>query len=179
VSTDEQSLALQVDALNRAGCMRIWEEKASGALQNRPQLAALMQWARPGDTLVVWKLDRWGRSLKDLVLKLDELRERGIGFRSLTEGIDTTTALGEAMFYIAGVFAQFERGLTIERTKAGMDAARAKGRLIGRPRKVTPEQVEAMRRYRDEGRTPTWIAKAVGVSRPAVYHYLGDGARAG
>jgi DNA invertase Pin-like site-specific DNA recombinase len=137
VSTQDQSPALQLDALRAAGCNRIFEEKASGAQRDRPELKAALDYIRDGDVLAVWKLDRLARSLGQLIDTVDSLKERGIGFRSLTEQIDTTTPAGKLTFHIFGAMAEFERSIIRERTRAGLDAARARGRMGGRPRALT------------------------------------------
>lgn len=136
VSTDEQNPALQFDALTRAGCQRIFTESASGAAVYRPALEEALNALQPGDTLVTWKLDRLGRSLSHLIAIVTLLECRGIAFRSLSESIDTDTASGRLLFHVMGALAEFERALISERTKAGMAAARARGRNIGRPPKV-------------------------------------------
>ena len=137
VSTQEQDLALQLDALHGAGCSKLFEEKASGAQRDRPALEAALNWMRDGDTLVVWKLDRLARSLKQLIETIETFGERGIGLRSLTEAIDTTTAGGKLIFHLFAALAEFERGVIRERTMAGLQAARARGRLgsAERPRR--------------------------------------------
>ena len=131
VSTADQDPALQLDALHAAGCGRVFEERASGARADRPVLAEAMAFARGGDTLVVWRLDRFGRSLKDLIARVAELEQGGVGFRSLTESIDTTTAGGRLVLHVFGALAEFERELIRERTVAGLAAARARGRKGG------------------------------------------------
>ncbi len=147
VSTLDQNPELQLDALGAAGCGRIFEDRASGARSDRPGLARALDWMREGDTLVVWRLDRLGRSPPQLVATVRQFEERGFGFRSLTEGIDTTTASGTLVFHVFGALAQFERDLVRERTTAGLAAAKASGRTGGRPSKLTPElrrQAEAI-----------------------------------
>lgn len=141
VSTEDQKLDLQRDALEREGCVRIFEEKVSGAKSRRPSLEAALQSLRTDDVLVVWRLDRLGRSLRDLIDILSELERRQIHFRSISDRIDTTTPVGRLVFHIAGAMAEFERALISERTRAGMAAARRKGRSIGRPRSLTREQI--------------------------------------
>src|SRR5260370_23244618 len=143
VSTGDQTTDPQTDALTKAGCDRIFVETASGALRARPELAAALDYLRDGDLLVVTKLDRLGRSLGHLTETLTGLDERGVGFRSLGEGIDTTTSAGRLMMHILGAIAQFERDLIIERTQAGLAAARARGRTGGRPVTMTPGKVTA------------------------------------
>jgi len=172
VSTDDQNLDLQHDALKAAGCERIFEEKASGAKADRPTLAELLNYARPGDTVVVWRLDRLGRSLADLVRIINEVQLRGIGFESLTERIDTGTATGKLVFHIFGALAEFERALIQERTSAGLAAARARGRKGGRPR-VAPEKINAaVKMYLESTDTaPATICKIMGISETTLYKY--------
>jgi DNA invertase Pin-like site-specific DNA recombinase len=173
VSTGGQDLALQLDALQAAGCDRIFEEKASGTRTDRPVLAETLAYLREGDTLVVWRLDRLGRSLIHLIETVQSLQDRGIGFQSVTEGIDTSTAGGELVFHVFGALAQFERRLISERTLAGLEASKARGRVGGRPRVLTPDQVRMVRQMNDSGEhTATSIAAAFGVSRATVYRYL-------
>ena len=133
VSTQDQKPELQLDALTAAGCEKVFEEKASGALRDRPQLQAALDYMRDGDTLVVWKLDRLARSIKQLIETVEMLEERGVGFRSITEAIDTTTSGGRLVFHIFAALAEFERSIIRERTVAGLASARARGRFGGRP----------------------------------------------
>jgi DNA invertase Pin-like site-specific DNA recombinase len=140
VSTNEQDTAAQVDALETAGCEQIFREKASGGRWDRPELHRLMDQLRKDDVLVVWKLDRLSRSLRDVLTIMDQIQERQSGFRSLTEAIDTTSPAGRMMMQMVGSFAEFERAMLKERTKAGLDAARKDGRIGGRPPKLTPQQ---------------------------------------
>jgi len=133
VSTRDQKPELQLDALREAGCERIFEEKASGAQRDRPELKAALDYMRGGDTLVVWKLDRLARSMKQFVDTVEGLDKRGIGFRSITESIDTVTPGGKLVFHVFGALAEFERSIIRERTEAGLRAARDRGRLGGRP----------------------------------------------
>ena len=133
VSTQDQDLSLQLDALQAAGCDKVYTEKASGAQRNRPQLQAALDYMRGKDTLVVWKLDRLARSLKQLIETVEELGERGIGLRSLTEALDTTTSGGKLVFHLFAALAEFERSIIRERTRSGLQAARRRGRLGGRP----------------------------------------------
>jgi DNA invertase Pin-like site-specific DNA recombinase len=135
VSTDEQDAALQLDALINAGCGAVFQDKASGASACRPALDDALKHLKPGDTLVAWRLDRLGRSLQHLIAIVTTLEERRVGFRSLTEAIDTNTAGGRLLFHVMGALAEFERSLIAERTRAGMAAAKARGRHVGRPRK--------------------------------------------
>src|SRR5438477_7591072 len=146
VSTEDQNLDLQRDALTKACCERIWEDKASGARDDRPGLAAALSHARKGDCLVVWRLDRLGRSMRSLIDFTEGLREKGVEFRSLTEGIDTTTPAGRFYFHILGALAQMERELIRERTLAGLQAARARGRKGGRRPKLSAKQVAHARK---------------------------------
>ncbi|MDF3053192.1 MAG: recombinase family protein [Geminicoccaceae bacterium] len=174
VSTGEQTLDLQLDALAKAGCGKIYQETASGAKAERPVLAEVLGYLRPGDTLVVWRLDRLGRSLKHLIETVSLLAERGIGFKSLTEQIDTTTPGGKLIFHVFGALAEFERDVIRERTNAGLAAARARGRLGGRPRKlVDAKQLELARTLYDGGQTDiATICQTLGISRATLYRYL-------
>lgn len=173
VSTADQNPELQHDALKAAGCWRIFTDHASGAKADRPQLMALLDQLRPGDTLVVWKLDRLGRSVPHLVSTINELHERQVQFRSLTEGFDTTTAAGTLLFHIMGALAHFERDLIKERTHAGLMAARARGRHGGRKPKMTLTKIKTARTmYASKEHTLAEIADTIGVSRTTVYRYL-------
>jgi DNA invertase Pin-like site-specific DNA recombinase len=173
VSTLEQHLGLQVDALTAAGCGKIFEDKASGVAQNRPGLTNAYAFARKGDTLVVWRLDRLGRSLKDLIEIVNGLQKRGIGFKSLQEAIDTTTSSGQLVFQIFGALAEFERNLIRERTNAGLAAARARGRLGGRPKSLDPKKTAlAFQLYDEKKHTIADICAMVGISKPTLYAYL-------
>ncbi len=149
VSTGAQDLALQRDALNAAGCLRIFEDTASGALDDRPQLSSLLDDLREGDTLVVWRLDRLGRSLRHLIDTVTALADRGVGFRSLRESIDTTTPGGRQVFHVFTALAQFERDLISERTRAGLAAARARGRKGGRRTVMTTSKLAVAREMYD------------------------------
>ena len=140
VSTNHQDTELQLTALKSAGCEKTFEEHASGRKSNRPVLKRLIATMQPGDELVVWKLDRLGRSMRNLVLLVDELRQRGIHFKSLTDSIDTSSPMGRFIFHIMSALAEMERELIVERTRAGLAAAREKGRIGGRRPKLTPEQ---------------------------------------
>jgi len=149
VSTAEQDPALQLDALNGAGCWRVFTDHASGSREDRPELVAALDSLRPGDTLVVWRLDRLGRSLPHLIETVTALQDRGVGFRSVTEAIDTTTAGGRLVFHLFGALAEFERQLIRDRTLAGLAAAaRARGRVGGRPRTMTPAKLRLARAMR-------------------------------
>ena len=178
VSTTDQQPQLQVDALQRAGCYQVFNETASGARADRPTLAQVLDQLRPGDTLVVWKLDRLGRSLRHLVDTITELAERGVGFRSLQEAIDTTTPGGKLVFHVFAALAEFERDLIRERTSAGLAAARSRGRQGGRPPVMTAHKLRvAQEMYHSGQYTVTAIAQALGVSRASIYRYLTDDRR--
>lgn len=166
VSTTDQTCSLQLDALSRAGCERVYQESVSGVAKERPELAKCLDALRAGDTLTVWRLDRLGRSLKDLMVIISDLEERGVGLRSLTEAIDTTTAGGKLIFHIFASLAEFERNLIKERTKAGLQAARARGRHGGRPVKLNPNQVQKARAMLlDPMISKTEVAKHFNVTR--------------
>ena len=178
VSTQDQNPQLQIDALRAVGCTddQIYVEKASGAQRERAQLRAAIDYMRDGDTLVVWKLDRLARSLKQLIDTVDGLEARGIGLRSLTDNIDTTTAGGRLIFHIFGALAEFERNIIRERTTAGLEAARARGRVGGRPRGLSDDQVAAARAMlRDPAITATQVAAHLGVGTSTLYRYLPGG----
>lgn len=151
VSTDDQDVALQVEALQREGCLKVFSEYASGGRWDRPQLHAMLDFLRPGDTVVVHRLDRLSRTLADLIIILDRIKNKGAKFKSLTEAIDTTTPAGMAMLHIAGVFAEFERSVIRERTTAGLARARAQGRHPGRPSKIKPHQAAEILRAHGAG----------------------------
>ena len=173
ISTPDQKLDLQLDALREAGCERTFTDEASGAKTDRPGLTEALAFARTGDTLVVWRLDRFGRSLKDLVGRVDELRERGVGFRSLTEGVDTTSSTGKLVFHVFGALAEFERDLIRERTMAGLASARARGRKGGRPRAMDEEKIHvATRLMKDSEVSVAEVCRAVGVSSATLYRYV-------
>ena len=173
VSTQDQKPELQLDALKAAGCEKVFMEKASGAQRDRPQLAAAVDYMRKGDTLVVWKLDRLARSMKQLIETVEGLEAHGIGFRSLTEAIDTTTSGGKLVFHIFGALAEFERSIIRERTRAGLDAARARGRTGGRPRKLKEADLRAARAMlAADDFTVEEVARRVGVSPATLYRYL-------
>jgi DNA invertase Pin-like site-specific DNA recombinase len=171
VSTRDQNLGLQLDALRKAGCDgRIYQDEGvSGKLTTRPQLDKCIAAVSPGDTLVVLKLDRLGRSLQHLVTVVNELKERGVGFRSLTENIDTTTNSGRLIFHIFAALAEFERGLIIERTMAGLDTARANGKVGGRRPALTPTRAKLALHMLDEGEKVADVARAFSVSRATIY----------
>jgi DNA invertase Pin-like site-specific DNA recombinase len=174
VSTHDQTLALQQDALKKAGCSKIFTDVISGVKTEREGLRDALNYLRDGqDTLVVWRLDRLGRSLKDLIEKLTELHNRNIGFKSLTENIDTTTPGGKLIFHIFGALAEFERDLIKERTKAGLEAARLRGRRGGRPKVLTEKKVAmAKALYADKRNTIAEICKTLNISKATLYRYL-------
>src|SRR5579871_1339957 len=179
VSTDDQTHDLQLDALKKAGCARIFTDTMSGAKDARPGLREALDHLRPGDVLVVWRLDRLGRTLKYLIELMNHFSEREIGFQSLTEQIDTTTPGGKLIFHIFGALAEFERDLIRERTQAGLKAARARGRKGGRPRALalnTPDKIALARRlYADQQNTIATICTTLRVSKATLYRYLKEG----
>jgi DNA invertase Pin-like site-specific DNA recombinase len=173
VSTLDQNSALQLDALKAAGCERIFEEKASGAKEDRPELAKALDHMRKGDVLVVWKLDRLARSLKQLVLVLEDLGKRGVGFRCLAPAIDTTSPEGRLLYSITGAFAEFEREIIRQRTKAGLKAALTRGRKGGRPKALSHEDLAKARAIlRDPLISVAAVAGLFGISRTTIYTYL-------
>jgi DNA invertase Pin-like site-specific DNA recombinase len=178
VSTTDQDLALQLDALKAAGCERVYEETASGAKEDRPELARLLDNARKGDVLVVWKLDRLARSLKQLVLVLENLGARGVGFRCLAPAIDTTTPEGQLLYSITGAFAEFERAIIQQRTRAGLKAALARGRKGGRRKALSDDDlVKARALLRDPQISVASVAKMLGVGRTTLYTHLPEARR--
>ena len=172
VSKDEQNLDLQLDALNAAGVERIFSDKESGAKADRKGLAETLSHLRAGDVLTVWKLDRLGRNTIQLMMLLNQLHERGVEFKSLTEGIDTTTSFGRFFFTMSAALSQLERDRLIERTKAGLKSAKARGRTGGRRPKLSPDQVEMAKGLLASGKTPRDVAKAFGVGRSTLYRYV-------
>jgi DNA invertase Pin-like site-specific DNA recombinase len=173
VSTLDQNLALQQDALKEAGCGKIFIEQMSGAVTDRPALFEALDYARSGDTLVVWKLDRLARSMTQLIETVEKLRLRGIGFRSLTEAIDTTTPQGVLVFHMFSALAEFERGLIRERTRAGLVAAKRMGRIGGRPAKLTEDDLDVARTLlANPDITVADVADRIGVSPATLYRYL-------
>src|SRR5690242_341823 len=175
VSTTDQTLDLQHDALTKAGCTKIFTDTASGAQTERKGLTDALAYVRAGDTIVVWKLDRLGRSLKDLISRITELNDRKIGFKSLTEQIDTTTSGGKLIFHIFGALAEFERDIIKKRTTAGLEAARTREKLGGRPKALPPEKIRLARRlYADTTTSVTEICKMLGISRHTLQRYVKD-----
>ena len=174
VSTDDQDLSLQLDALNEAGCQIIYQEKTSGKSLQRTEWDQCLKALRSGDTLVVWRMDRLSRSLTDLVKTITDLEERGIGFESLTEKVETSSATGKLMFHVFAAMAEFERNVIRERTHAGLKAARARGRMGGRPPKLNEKQKKEIRALlRDPSIRVVDIAKRYGVSRATIYRSVG------
>lgn len=175
VSTDEQDLSLQIDALTQAGCQKIFRDQASGARTARPGLQDALAYLRRGDTLVVWRLDRLGRSLQHLIETVTVLEERGVGFQSMQESIDTTTSGGRLIFHIFGALAEFERNLIRERTQAGLAAARARGRKGGRPKALDGEQTELLYTlYDSKEHSIREICDILSISKSTLYNYLGQ-----
>lgn len=176
VSTHEQTLALQQDALKQAGCARVFTDTISGArwtAQERVGLTAALEFMRPGDTLVVWKLDRLGRSLKHLIETVTAVQTRGIGFQSLTEQIDTTSSGGKLIFHVFGALAEFERDLIQERTQAGLQAARARGRHGGRPPALDEKQLKLLHTlYTDQSNSVADILQILHISKSTLYRYV-------
>ena len=172
VSTAEQDTALQMDALRKAGCERVFEDTVSGAKADRPGLAAALAYLRDGDVLAVWRLDRLGRSLLHLIETIGALEARGVGFRSLTECIDTTTSGGRLIFHVFGALGQFERDLIRERTKAGLSAAAARGRRGGRKPVVTADKLQRAREYIANGLNVREAAVRLKVGKTALYTAL-------
>jgi DNA invertase Pin-like site-specific DNA recombinase len=173
VSTDDQNPALQLAALKRAECEKVFRDDGlSGAIRNRPALLRCLKRLQRGDTLMVWKLDRLGRSLRDLITMLDDLKQRGVKFRSLTEHIDTDTPTGRAMWQMIGVLAELERSLITERTRAGITAARKRGVKFGRKPKLDAEQLEHAREMLDQGKDRQRVARLLKVSRTTLYRAL-------
>lgn len=174
VSTDDQNLDLQSDALGKAGCGEIYKEKASGKNADRPELTHCLRALREGDTLVVWRLDRLGRSLPDLVQIVGQLQDRGVAFESISEKIDTSSAAGKLIFHVFASLAEFERNLIRERTNAGLAAARARGRKGGRPAKLGEKEIREIKALlRDPDVRVTDVARRYGVGRATLYKAVG------
>lgn len=172
VLTQDQNLDLQREALSKAGCQRIFEDKMSGTRAERPGLAKALEMLREGDTLVVWKLDRLGRSVKQLVDLVGELYKKSIQFKSLTDSIDTGTASGRVFFHVMASLAEMERELTVERTRAGLEIARKLGRKGGRKRRMTESKIESAKKLLSNGVPPKDVAKNLGVSVPTLYRWI-------
>ena len=178
VSTGEQDAALQVEALKAAGVERLFKDKASGGRWDRPELHRMLETARKGDVLMVWKLDRLSRSLRDLITLLALLEEKGIGFRSLTEAVDTTTAAGRMLAQMLGSFAEFERSMLRERTMAGLKAARKKGRIGGRPPKLSEDQRNAALKMLKEGKSQADVSRLFNVAASTICRFTNQHAPA-
>lgn len=172
VSTEDQSLDLQRRALAEAGCKRIFEDRVSGVIAARPGLGKAMKAVAAGDVLVVWKLDRLGRSFPHLLEVIQALENRRVGFRSLTESMDTTTASGRLLFHLVGALADFERSLIRERTSAGIRAAKARGVHVGRRKALTPAQISHAQMLIDKGESASIVARTLKVGRSTLYRYL-------
>src|ERR1700689_4199875 len=173
VLTDDQNPALQLAALKKTGCQTVFKDEGlSGATTKSPALLPCLKKLEHGDTLIVWKLDRLGRSLRDLITMLDDLRARGVKFYSLTEAIDTTTPTGRAMWQMIGVLAELERSLISERTRAGVKAAQRRGVKFGRKVKLTPEQINHARKLIDRGEARQYVADLLNVGRSTLYRAL-------
>ena len=176
VSTKEQNLSLQMDALEKEGCKRIFREKISSAKADRPELRKMIDQLREGDVIITWKLDRLGRSLRDLVNLINEIQDKGAGLRSLNDSIDTTTPQGKLTFHLFASLAEFERDIIRERTKAGLEAARARGRKGGRPKglskKAENTAIVAETLYKQREMSVTEICKHLGIARSTFYNYL-------
>jgi DNA invertase Pin-like site-specific DNA recombinase len=172
VSTQDQNLDLQNDALKKAGCKKIFEDKASGSRAERPGLYKALEMLREGDTLVVWKLDRLGRSVKHLVDLVTGLAKQGVHFKSLTDAIDTGTPSGRFFFHVMASLAQMERELTVERTRTGLEVARKQGRKGGRKRQMTDSKIESARKLLASGVAPKDVAKNLSVSIPTLYRWI-------
>ena len=178
VSSKEQNLDLQLDELKKAGCSKIFSDKKSGINKKRSGLDAAISHLRSDDTFIIWKLDRLGRSLKGLIEFVGKLEKEKIHFRSLTDGIDTTTPAGRFFFHVMASLAQMERELLVERTKAGLEAAKKRGRVGGRKRSMTPSKVEAAKKLLAEGMPPRDVAQNLGVSIPTLYRWCPASERA-
>ncbi len=175
VSTSDQTTDLQHDALVQAGCEKFFSDKISGAKFDRPGLTECLNFLREGDVLVVWRLDRLGRSLKDLIEIVEGLEQRGIGFKSIQENMDTTTSGGKLIFHLFGALAEFERGLIRERVMAGLQAARARGRKGGRRQKLTPQQIAIGKSLaKDPDRTVVSICEILQCSKQTYYRYIAE-----
>lgn len=178
VSTQDQNLDMQIEALTTAGCTKIFHEKTSGSRAERPEFTKVRGMLREGDTLVVWKLDRLGRSVKNLVDLVAELHKQGVQFKSLTDAIDTATPSGRFFFHVMASLAQMERELTVERTRAGLETARKLGRKGGRKRRMTDSKIESAKRLLANGVPPRDVALNLSVSIPTLYRWIPAAAQA-
>lgn len=172
VSTLDQNLDLQQEALKRAGCKKLYEDKLSGLRSERPGLQKALEQLREGDTLVVWKLDRLGRNVKDLIDFVTHLDKQTVHFKSLTDQIDTSTPMGRFFFHMMASLAQMERELIVERTRAGLEAAKQRGRIGGRKRRMTPSKIESAKQLLANGIPPKEVAINLGVSIPTLYRWI-------
>lgn len=173
VSTNDQSLNSQLDKLKQYGCKKIYTDIISGSKSNRSELNNMLEYVREGDTIVVYRLDRLGRNLKDLINLINIFQDKKVGFRSITENIDTTTPTGKLMFHIAGAFAEFERNIIRERTKAGLESARARGKKGGRPKKITEEKIRISKMlYQNKELNINTIVKQLGVCKATFYKMI-------
>lgn len=173
ISTVDQNLDLQIDALQKAGCNKIIKDEISGSLSERPGLNKLKEILREGDELIVWRLDRLGRSLNHLIALVNEFNDNGISFHSLTESINTKSPTGKLIFHIFGALSEFERNLILERTQAGLKAARARGRLGGRPKKLDSDKRKlAVDLYESKKHSLKQICNTLGISKPTLYKYI-------
>jgi DNA invertase Pin-like site-specific DNA recombinase len=172
VSTEDQNPDMQVDDLKKAGCIEIFVDKISGANKEKPELAKALNYLRQDDALVVWKLDRLGRSVKNLIERTGELEGKGIHFKSLTDSIDTSTPAGRFFFHMMASLSEMERDLLIERTQKGLAAARKRGRIGGRKRLMTPAKVDSAKKLLAVGSPPKEVAANLGISVPTLYRWL-------
>jgi DNA invertase Pin-like site-specific DNA recombinase len=172
VSTIDQNLDLQKEALKQAGCAKIYEDTMSGLRANRPGLDQAVEHLREGDTFVVWKLDRLGRSVKNLIEFVNRLEKNKVHFKSLTDQIDTSSTMGRFFFHVMASLAQMERELIVERTRAGLNTARLQGRIGGRKRRITVSKVESAKQLLANGIAPREVANNLGVSVPTLYRWV-------
>ncbi len=172
VSTKDQNLDLQIEALQKAGCEKIYEDKISGSRTERVGLSQALEQLREGDTFVVWKLDRLGRTTKGLIDFVNELGNRSVNFRSLTDSIDTSSAQGRFFFHVMSALAEMEKALIVERTQAGLAVAKALGKVGGRKRVFTEEKIKMAKKLLEAGTPPKDVAKTLGVSIPTLYRHL-------
>ena len=171
ISSNNQNLDLQIDALKNVGCIKIFYDKVSGISKEKPGLNEALSFLRSSDTLVIWKLDRLGRNLKSLIEMVEYLEKQGINFQSITDGINTSTPAGRFFFHVMGSLSQMERELLIERTKAGLDAAKKRGRIGGRKRKMTDSKLKSARKLLADGIPPKEVANNLGISIPTLYRW--------
>lgn len=172
VSTIDQNLDLQLSALRKAGCEKIYQDQISGTKKNQPSLTIALEILKKNDTLVVWKLDRLGHTVKGLIDLVNQLHQKNIHFKSITDNVDTSTPAGRFFFHVIASLAQMERELMAERTKAGLAAAKAKGRVGGRKRKMTQSKIESAKQLLASGTLPRDVAQSLGISVPTLYRWL-------